>query len=119
MDISSPIVFLSEHMPECSPNEPQLATCHNLLPVQGSDTQWYRNVLKNPSVRIDARGLGAECRATPVTDAKSAKSVIERFREKYWAEDVKKYYSTFDAAVAVQLTRVGMPANVDLPLAPA
>jgi hypothetical protein len=23
-----------------------------LLPVQGSDTQWYRNVLKNPSIRI-------------------------------------------------------------------
>jgi hypothetical protein len=28
-----------------------------LLPVQGSDTQWYKNVLKNPSIRIDARGV--------------------------------------------------------------
>ena len=28
-----------------------------LLPVQGSDTQWYRNVLQNPSIRIDARVL--------------------------------------------------------------
>jgi hypothetical protein len=70
-----------------------------LLPVQGSDTQWYRNVLKNPSIRIAARGVGAEFRATPVTDAKAVKFVI--------------------AAVVVQLTRVGMPANVDLPLAPA
>jgi hypothetical protein len=26
-----------------------------LLPVQGSDTQWYRNVLQNPWIRIDAR----------------------------------------------------------------
>jgi hypothetical protein len=26
-----------------------------LLPVKGSDTQWYRNLLKNPSIRIDAR----------------------------------------------------------------
>jgi hypothetical protein len=25
-----------------------------LLPVQGSDTQWYKNVLKNSSIRIDA-----------------------------------------------------------------
>jgi hypothetical protein len=24
-----------------------------LLPVQGSDTQWYKNVLQNPSIRID------------------------------------------------------------------
>jgi hypothetical protein len=31
-----------------------------LLPVQGSDTQWYKNVLQNPSIRIDARGGGAE-----------------------------------------------------------
>jgi hypothetical protein len=31
-----------------------------LLPVQGSDTQWYRNVLKNPSIRIDARGSERE-----------------------------------------------------------
>ncbi|HXX98107.1 MAG TPA: nitroreductase/quinone reductase family protein [Candidatus Bathyarchaeia archaeon] len=23
-----------------------------LLPVQGSDTYWYRNVLKNPTVKI-------------------------------------------------------------------
>jgi hypothetical protein len=51
-----------------------------LLPVQGSDTQWYRNVLKNPSIRVDARGVGAEFRATPVTAAKAVKSVIERFR---------------------------------------
>jgi deazaflavin-dependent oxidoreductase (nitroreductase family) len=74
-----------------------------LLPVQGSDTQWYRNVLKNPSIRIDARGVGGEFRATPVPDAKAVKSVIERFREKYGAEDVKKYYSGFDAAVVVRL----------------
>jgi deazaflavin-dependent oxidoreductase (nitroreductase family) len=28
-----------------------------LLPVEGSDTQWYKNVRKNPSIRINARGL--------------------------------------------------------------
>jgi hypothetical protein len=27
-----------------------------LLPVKGSDTQWYKNTLKNPSIRIDAGG---------------------------------------------------------------
>jgi hypothetical protein len=74
-----------------------------LLSVQGSGTQWYRNVLKNPSIRIDARGVGAEFRAAPVTDAKAVKSVIERFREKYGAKDVKKYYSGFDGAVLVRL----------------
>jgi hypothetical protein len=68
-----------------------------LLPVQGSDTQWYKNLLQNPSIRIDARGEEAEFRATPLTDAKAVNSVAERFREKYGAKDVKKYYSKFDA----------------------
>jgi hypothetical protein len=30
-----------------------------LLPVQGSDTQWYKNLLQNPSIRIDARRRGS------------------------------------------------------------
>ena len=74
-----------------------------LLPVQGSETQWYKNVLKNPSVRIDARGAEAVFRAKPVTDAKTVNSVIEKFREKCGAEDVKKYYSKFDVAVVVDV----------------
>ena len=73
-----------------------------LLPVQGSDTQWYRNVLKNPSIRIDARGAEAELMAKPISDAKGVKSVVDRFREKYGAADVKKYYSKFDVAVRAE-----------------
>ena len=75
----------------------------HLLPVKGSDTQWYRNVLQNPAIRIDARGEEGEFRAVPITDAKTVKSVIEKFREKYGAEDVKKYYSKFDVVVVVEL----------------
>ncbi len=74
-----------------------------LLPVQGSDTQWYKNVLQNPSIRIEARGAQAEFRAKPITESKTVKSVVERFREKYGVKDVEKYYSKFDAAVAVEL----------------
>jgi hypothetical protein len=73
-----------------------------LLPVQGSETQWYKNVLQNPSIRIDARGVEAGFRADPVTDAKAVKSVIEKFREQYGVRDVKKYYSKFDVAVVVE-----------------
>jgi deazaflavin-dependent oxidoreductase (nitroreductase family) len=74
-----------------------------LLPVQGSDTQWYKNVLQNPSIRIDARGAEAQFRATPITEAKAVKSVVEKFREKYGAKDVKKYYSKFDVGVVIDL----------------
>jgi deazaflavin-dependent oxidoreductase (nitroreductase family) len=75
----------------------------NLLPVQGSDTQWYKNVLHNPKIRIDARGIEAEFQAAPITDAKQVSSLQEKFREKYGAGDVKKYYSKFDVAVIVKM----------------
>jgi deazaflavin-dependent oxidoreductase (nitroreductase family) len=61
-----------------------------LLPMRGSDTQWYRNVLRNPSIRVDARGVAATLRALSVTEAKAVKSVVEKFREKYGAIEVKK-----------------------------
>jgi deazaflavin-dependent oxidoreductase (nitroreductase family) len=74
-----------------------------LLPVQGSDTQWYKNVLKNPSIRIEARGTEAEFKAVLVTDVSRVSSVVEKFREKYGAGDVKKYYSKFDVALLLQM----------------
>lgn len=77
-----------------------------LLPVQGSDSQWYKNVLKNPVMRIDARGAGAEFNAVPVTDAKQVALVVEKFRKKYGAGDIKKYYSKFDVAVLAHSTKL-------------
>jgi deazaflavin-dependent oxidoreductase (nitroreductase family) len=74
-----------------------------LLPVQGSDTQWYKNVLKNPSIRINARGTEAEFQVVPLTEPGQVSTVVERFRHKYGAQDVKKYYSNFDVAVVAEM----------------
>jgi deazaflavin-dependent oxidoreductase (nitroreductase family) len=74
-----------------------------LLPVQGSGTQWYKNVIKNPSIRIEARDAEAKVTAKPITESAAVQSVIEKFREKYGAGDVKKYYSKFDVAVVAEL----------------
>src|SRR5215467_15644841 len=70
-----------------------------LLPVQGSDTQWYKNVLKDPKLRVSARDAKGEFNAAPITDPKQVSSVVEKFRAKYGPGDVKKYYSKFDVAV--------------------
>ena len=59
----------------------------------------YKNVLHDPSIRIEARGLEAELRAVPITDIKAASAVVEKFRKKYGARDIKKYFSKFDVAV--------------------
>jgi deazaflavin-dependent oxidoreductase (nitroreductase family) len=74
-----------------------------LLPVQGSDTQWYKNVLKNPSIQIEAGGTEAEVQVVPVTDAPRVASVVEKFRGKYGTSDVRKYYSKFDVAVVAEM----------------
>src|SRR5215831_12861388 len=75
----------------------------NLLPVKGSDTEWYKNVLKNPAMRIQAGDAKADVKVTPVTDTKQVAPVIEKFRGKYGPGDVKKYYSKLDVAVVAQL----------------
>ena len=74
-----------------------------LLPVQGSDTQWYNNVLKNPRIRIKTGGMEAEVKVVSITDAALVVAVVERFRKKYGAGDVKKYYSNFDVAVEADI----------------
>jgi deazaflavin-dependent oxidoreductase (nitroreductase family) len=74
-----------------------------LLPVTGSDTQWFKNVLQNPRIRISARNEASEFQAVPLSDATAVASIVEKFRKKYGAKDVKKYYSKFDVAVVVEV----------------
>jgi hypothetical protein len=70
--------------------------------VRGCVTQWYRNVRENPQILIAARGEEADFRAVPILDAEAVKSIIEKFREKYGANEVKKYDSKFDVAVVAE-----------------
>ena len=53
-----------------------------LLPVKGTDTQWYKNVLKNPLMHIRAGGAESEVKISPVADAKKVAAVVEKFRHK-------------------------------------
>ena len=74
-----------------------------LLPVRGSDSQWFKNVLENPTITLTARRVSLTSNAIPITDPAKVREIVEKFRAKYGAEDVKKYYSKFDVAVAVPL----------------
>jgi hypothetical protein len=73
-----------------------------LLAVK-APSQWYRNVLKVPKIRIDGRGAEGKFRAIPFAEDKTVKAFIQMFLEKYGAKDVKKYYSEFDVAVVVEI----------------
>jgi hypothetical protein len=74
-----------------------------LLPVKGSDTQWYKNAMKNRGMTIGVQDAKAEIQAEPITDGTGVSSVVEKFRAKYGAGDVKKYYSKFDVAMVADI----------------
>jgi len=74
-----------------------------LVPVKGSDSEWYKNVAKNPTIPLAAKGIRWTAKATPITDPAPVRDIVERFRTKYGAGEVKKYYSTLDVAVKVPL----------------
>jgi deazaflavin-dependent oxidoreductase (nitroreductase family) len=74
-----------------------------LLPVYGSDSDWYRNVLKTPAIGIAAGGAETAATANPITDPGKASEVADKFRAKYGADQVARYYEKLDAAVEVPL----------------
>ncbi len=73
-----------------------------LVPVRGSDSDWYKNVLKKPTIRLTAGGAQLTARATPITDAAKVGEILGKFRERYGAEDVAAYYPRQDAAVQIR-----------------
>jgi len=74
-----------------------------LLPVNGSDTSWYKNVLKEPSITLSARGKRVEAMAKPVREQSLVRENIERFNAKYGAGEITRWYTKLDASVEVPL----------------
>ena len=74
-----------------------------LLPVKGSASNWYKNILKEPTMELKASGKKATARAKPITDKKDVIEIVEKFRLKHGPGQVKKYYSKFDTAVELSI----------------
>jgi deazaflavin-dependent oxidoreductase (nitroreductase family) len=74
-----------------------------LLPVTGSDTEWYKNVLEHPVITVAVKGARWTGRARRITNPTTVRAVVKRFRAKHGAADVKKYYSKLDVALKVSL----------------
>jgi len=75
----------------------------DLVPINGTDSDWYKNAVKTPTIALTARGAQFSARATPITDAAKVAQVLDKFRAKYGAEDVAAYYPKHDAALEVSL----------------
>ena len=75
----------------------------DLVPVRGSDSDWYKNVLRGPTIRLTAGGAQLTARATPITDPAKVAEIVDKFRAKYGAQDVAAHYSKQDVAAEVPL----------------
>ena len=74
-----------------------------LLPVQGSDTNWYKNLLFDPTLKISVNGVEIPVRGKLITDSNRVGYIVMKFKSKYGEGEVKKYYTKFDVAVEVTL----------------
>ena len=91
-DISRPVWFVHEN------------NTLYLLPVQGSETNWYKNMLKDPTIKIAINGkMQITKTAKPITDSNKVKDIVDKFRSKYSSSEVKKYYTKLDVGVEVAL----------------
>ena len=73
-----------------------------LIPVKGSDTEWYKNVRKTPTLRLTSRGKTFSANARILTDQVQLDQVLEKFRARY-GRNVKSYYPKYDVAVEIPL----------------
>ena len=73
-----------------------------LIPVRGSDTEWYKNVRERPAIQLSARGKTLTANARLITDQTQLDQILEKFRDKY-GRNVKSYYPKYDVAVEVPL----------------
>ncbi len=77
-----------------------------LVPVSGSDSDWYKNVRATPRMQLTADAESIAVAATPVTDPDRVRTIVEKFREIYGANQIASYYPKTDVAVEVGLPKV-------------
>jgi hypothetical protein len=75
-----------------------------LLPVRGPDSDWYKNLVKNLTIRLAVDGAEYSTRVTPITEPARVSDIVNKFRAKYGSRDVAAYYSRPEVAVEVPLT---------------
>jgi deazaflavin-dependent oxidoreductase (nitroreductase family) len=73
-----------------------------LVPVRGSDSDWYKNVLATPNMKLTGDGTSVTGTATPISPDR-VRVTVDKFRDKYGADQVAAYYPKTDVAVEVSL----------------
>ena len=74
-----------------------------LVPVTGTDTEWYKNVLKDSRVTIASGQQIFRGKLRTITQKSQVDGVIALFEKKYGASDIKKYYPKPNVAASISL----------------
>jgi deazaflavin-dependent oxidoreductase (nitroreductase family) len=80
-----------------------------LVPGGGTDSQWYKNLLKTPAIHLAARHAQYGAMATPITDPDMFARVLDYFKAKYGAQNVDELYPHPNVAVEVPLGQPPAP----------
>ncbi len=77
-----------------------------LVPVRGSDSDWYKNLLATPRMELTGDGQSITASAKPMSPDRVG-GMVDKFRQKYGADQVAAYYPKTDVAVEVDLALPG------------
>jgi deazaflavin-dependent oxidoreductase (nitroreductase family) len=76
-----------------------------LIPIHGTDSDWFKNVVATPTVRLAAGGSAVEATAETITDRERVETAQDAFRAKYGERDFEANYPQPNSAVEVPLSR--------------
>jgi len=74
-----------------------------LVPMKGTDSPWFRNLVKDPRIELSVGGTAASSKAAIVRDPERVEGVLDRFRAKYKSMWSESYYTNRDVYVEVPL----------------
>ena len=72
-----------------------------LVPMKGSDSNWYKDLEKDPQIELSVDNIVIPFRATLVRDPNQTNKAIEKLREKYKSMWSESYYTKRDVSVEV------------------
>src|SRR5579875_2017060 len=72
-----------------------------LVPVKGSDSEWFKDLAKDPQIELSVDDTTITSNATLVRDSNRTKQVIDKLKVKYKSEWSESYYTKRDVCVEV------------------
>jgi deazaflavin-dependent oxidoreductase (nitroreductase family) len=72
-----------------------------LVPMKGSDSDWFKDLAKDPQIELGVAGSAIPFKATLVRDPRQVEKVLDKFRAKYTSMWSESYYAKRDVCVVV------------------